>query len=109
MYRFFTSTCLLRRAALGLGLVALLSACNAVDTPAPQPSAAVVAPSQDRETEHKLAWEGLIIQVPARATFQPLPSVAAPATNGLPLVAAGAITYSDPAATKMEPHGTAPA
>lgn len=111
MCRSFTTMTLLRRSIIGLSLVVLLPACTIVDTPAPQstttlavqPSAAArqaaSAASQDPTAEHKLAWEGLIIQVPAQATFQPLESVAASATHGLPLVLAGAITYSAPSVT----------
>ncbi|HEY0606680.1 MAG TPA: hypothetical protein VGD58_27415 [Herpetosiphonaceae bacterium] len=80
---------------MSLGLVLLLTACTGVDAPTPQ----MITAEAVQPWEHKLAWEGLIIQVPAQATFKPFPSVAAPATNGLPLIAAGAITYSSPAAT----------
>ena len=108
MYRSFTITPLLRRSIIGLGLIVLLPSCTLTDAPAPEGiTAAIVDPStpapeaaagtsQDPGAEHKVAWEGLIIQVPAQASFKIGTSVAAPVTNGLPLITTGSIVYSTP-------------
>lgn len=117
MYRSFMITSLLRRSIVGLGLVVLLPSCTLTNDTSPESvTSAIVQPpdtareaaggtSQATGAEHKIAWEGLIITVPAQATLQPLSSVAAPATNGLPLIAAGTITYPTPAPDGTEWYG----
>ena len=108
MYRSCTITPLLRRSIIGLGLVVLLPSCTLTEAPTPagvtaaivQPSTpaaqAVAATTPATGAEHKVAWESLIITVPAQATFHSMPSVAAPATHGLPLIAAAGLTYPTP-------------
>lgn len=117
MYRSFTITPLLRRSIIGLGLVVLLPSCTLTEAPAPegittaivQPSTpasqAVAETSPAAGAEHKVAWENVIIQVPAQATFHSMPSVAAPATHGLPLIAAAGITYPTPPTDDTELSG----
>ncbi|MBV9790474.1 MAG: hypothetical protein JOZ51_19940 [Chloroflexi bacterium] len=107
MYRSFMITPLLRHSIIGLGLVLLLPSCTLTNDTSPesvtsaivQPSTpapeAVAATTPVDAAEHKLAWESLIIKVPELASFQSLPSVAAPVTNGLPLIAAGTFMYPE--------------
>lgn len=117
MYRSFTITHLLRRSIISLGLVVLLPSCTLTDAPSPEAiTAAIVqtstpAPEAVVETtqvagvEHKVAWESLIITVPAQAMFHSMPSVAAPATHGLPLIAAAGLTYPTPPTDGVELNG----
>lgn len=107
MNRSCSITPLLRRAIIGLGLVVLLPSCTLTESPtlegvtaaivqASTPAPEAAGTNQDARAEHKVAWESLIIQVPAQASFKIGTSVAAPVTNGLPLITTGSIVYSTP-------------